>query len=440
MQHRHSTSSPRIGSNDRLPIVSLLALSSGIFVSQTAEFLPGGLVPPIAEDLNLDVGVVGQMVSVFAFTVVLTTAPLALLTARLGRKTLVVTSMAVVSVSNIVVALSPTFGGMLAGRITGALAHGLFWAVVATYAVEIVPREKLGRAMAFTAAGGSLSGILGIPIGNALGEAFGWRQAFGAVAVAGCLVTLVLWRWLPRIERTPVEGRQRRRRFEMDRSAVGIAIICVLILVLVLGQTSFGPYTTLWLEQIAGFDRSAIPVYLLITGIAGAFGAVLAGHLYDRFPRMTFAASSALLTVALCSFPFFAEDGFSVTLVAAAVCASIGFAGLPMMLQTRMMQTASPRMRRVAGAIQTTVFNVAIGGGALIGGLIATGAGVQVLPLVAAASAITTGLLACVWDLVNRRKSAAAGDGSMPPQGEIDAEEKAELAISSTGTISLPGR
>ncbi|MGH8954564.1 MAG: MFS transporter [Microbacterium sp.] len=391
-------------------MVSLIALAAGIFISQTAEFLPGGLVPQIADDLELDVALVGQMVSVFAFTVVLATAPLALVTGAVGRKTLVVTTLAIVSLSNVIVFAAPDFGGILTGRIIGALAHGLFWAVVATYAVEIVPREKLGRAMAITAAGGSLSGILGIPIGNALGELLGWRQAFLSVAVAGVVVTLVLWRWLPRIENRPHRAAGARRGIAWDRTIVGIAMICVLILILVLGQTSFGPFTTVWLEDVAGLERSVIPVYLLVTGIAGAIGAFAAGHLYDRYPRATFASSSILLALALCAFPLAASASFPALLVVA-ICSSIGFAGLPMMLQTRMMHTASPAMRRLAGAVQTVIFNVAIGGGAVIGGLVVSGVGVEVLPWVAAGTAVATGVAAALWDAVNARRGVAHSSG-----------------------------
>lgn len=419
MQHRH----PLADSDDRLPIVSLLALAAGIFIAQTAEFLPGGLVPQIADDLSLPVALVGQMVSVFAFTVVLTTAPLALLTGRVGRKMLVVVTLAIVSLSNLLVAAAPGLEGILAGRVLGALAHGLFWAVVATYAVEIVPPEKLGRAMALTAAGGSLSGILGIPIGNALGELLGWRQAFVAVAIAGAVVTLVLWRWLPRIERTRPVAEQARPRVVWDRTGLGIAMICGLILILVIGQTSFGPFTTVWLEDVAGIERETVPVYLLITGIAGAVGAILAGNLYDRFPRATFAASSGLLTVALCVFPLVASMGFSAPLVATAVCSSFGFAGLPMMLQTRMMHTASPEMRRVAGAVQTVIFNVAIGGGAVLGGLMVSAVGVQVLPWFAALSALTAGAAALIWDAVAYRRGRTARGAGMTGGADVVAVE-----------------
>ncbi|NQX10341.1 MFS transporter [Microbacteriaceae bacterium VKM Ac-2855] len=378
-------------------------------MAHTAEFLPGGLIPLIADDLGIDVGLVGQMVSVFAFTVVLTTAPLALVTGRIGRKTLVVASLALVSLSNVAVSAAASFEWILVARASGAIAHGLFWAVVVTYAVEIVPLDKLGRAMAYTGAGSSLAGVLGIPIGNALGEFLGWREAFLAVALAGAVTTLVLWRWLPPIDaqrRVPAAPHRpivRARLLVRDRSLAVVVLLCLLILVLVLGQTSFGPYTTVWLGVVAGLDGGAIPAYLFIMGIAGAIGALAVGHLYDRFPRATFVLAGSMLTAAMCLFPTLAAEGFSPQLTAVAICASVSFAGMPMMLQARMMQTVPPAMRRVAGAVQTTVFNLAIGGGAVVGGLVLSGAGVQVLPWVAAGTAATTVVIAVVWESVRSR-------------------------------------
>ncbi|GAA2974455.1 putative MFS family arabinose efflux permease [Microbacterium terrae] len=353
------------------------------------------------------------MISVFAFTVVLTTAPLSLAFAKAPRKPLVIASLAIVSLGNLGVALAPGLEWIMGARVVGAMAHGLFWAVVATYAVEIVPREKLGRATAYTAVGGSLAGILGIPIGNMLGEWFGWRIAFAVVALAGVATAAVLVRWLPAIGTKTSGANVTSTKSSWDRSAIGIAAVCFLILVLVLGQTAFGPYTTLWLEDVAGFERSMIPLYLMITGVAGAVGAVVAGNLYDRYPRATFALSGTVLTLSMVLLPVVASTGFSGALLAVAICSSMGFAGLPMMLQTRMMHTASPQLRRLAGAVQTTVFNVAIGGGAVIGGLVVVGPGVAVLPLLAAAAAVVTCLAAVLWDSLEAAASRRLASSSM---------------------------
>lgn len=387
----------------RLPWKALLALASAIFVSQTGEFLPGGLIPAIADDLAVEPGLLGLLITVFAVTVVVTAAPLTFITRRRDRKMLVLVSVLVVALANVVVGFAPTFGWMIGGRILGGLAHGLFWAVVATYVIEIVPRDMLGRATAITAAGGSVSAVLGIPLGNALGQAFGWRWAFLLIAGAGVAVAILLWFWLPAVQRAAVVAKGSRPRILADRTLPGIILITALILVVLLGQTSLGPYIALWLEEIAGLAREELPFYLLLTGVAGAVGVVVSGQLYDCFPRAWFAVCNALVVATLVLLPIAAGRGFLPVILVVAFIYTFAFAGLPMMLQTRMMRTASEEMRTLAGAIQATVFNVGIGGGAAIGGLIASGAGVGFLPVFAAIMGTIALVSGLVVDIFMRR-------------------------------------
>lgn len=105
-------------------------------------------------------------------------------------------SFLVFGLSNVGTALAPTFELLIAARFLGGMAHGLFWSVVFTYSAYLVRSDQLTRATSITALGGSLAGILGIPIGNALGQLWGWRLAFGSFAVLCLLVTIVLARLL----------------------------------------------------------------------------------------------------------------------------------------------------------------------------------------------------------------------------------------------------
>lgn len=389
-------------------MVPLVALSIAIFVAQTAEFLPGGMTPQISEGLGVDLALAGQLVSVFALTVVLTAAPLALATRRLPRKPIIVTTFALVCLANIGVALGPTFEWLIAGRIAGAMAHGLFWSVVAAYIAEISPPERLGQAVGITAAGGSLSGILGFPLGNALGQYLGWRVGFLALSAAGLTVVVLLLRCLPAV--TPA-GRpavrsatpRRRARLSLSGSGIGMTVVCGLILITVIGQTAFGPFTTAWLESIAGFERGEIPLYLLVTGCAGAIGVMVAGRMYDRWPRASFTAAGLLLAASMALFPLSATSVSAVPLYAAAIVVSLAFAGMPSMLQTRMMQTVPPHRRAVAGAVQTTAFNVGIGGGAVVGGALTATVGLAVLPCFAAVVAVLAVVASLAWDAVQRR-------------------------------------
>lgn len=394
---------------------ALLSLSVAIFVSMTTEFLPGGLIPKIADDLDLAVSAVGLMVSVFAFTVVAATAPIAAVTRRVAAKPLVLASMSVIALSSAGVALAPTFEIALASRIVGAMAHGAFWAVVIIYPAYLVPRGALARAMAVTAAGGSLAGIVGLPVGNALGQLLGWRSAFAVVAVAGLVTVAVLWRWLPAVELSrPAVGPTTARASHPLRDATLpiVAGVCVLILTMVIAQTAFSTYTAVWLVDVAGFDDATLPVYFLLTGLVGAVGVLVAGRAQDRYGTGALPVASVITGVAMTLFPVAAASGVASAVFAAGLLLSAAFAGIPMMLQARLMTGASPALRRVAGAAQTMAFNIGIGVGALAGGAVIDSVGLASLPLVAAGGVAGALALNLLFDRRRRRARAVMADRS----------------------------
>jgi DHA1 family inner membrane transport protein len=390
-----------------LPMAPLIALSTAMFIAQTTEFMPGGLTPLIAESLEVPLALAGQLVSVFALTVVLTTAPLAIVTRRVSRKPLIIGAFAIVCLANAAAGLMPTFEWVVIARIVGAMGHGLFWAVIAAYIADISPPERLGQAISITAAGGSLSGILGIPLGNALGQLLGWRSGFLVISAVGLFVAVALIAWLPAVAggtQAPKSQKSAvRASLRLRGSAVGIAVVCVLILITVIGQTAFGPFVTAWLETVAGFDKGEIPLYLLVTGCAGAVGVLLAGRCYDRWPRATFATAGSVLAVAMALFPLAAGSRSEAPMFVVAIVVSIAFAGLPAMLQTRMMQVVAPARRGIAGAAQTTAFNVGIGGGAIIGGALVASVGLTILPYFAAAIAVLAVGASSAWEVIHRQ-------------------------------------
>jgi predicted MFS family arabinose efflux permease len=362
------------------PWVGLLTLAGAIFVSVTSEFLPTGLLPEMAHDLGVSVATTGLLVTVFAGTVVAATTPLTTLTKRFPRKALVVAVLLVIAVANLGAALAPTYGVLVAARVLGACAHGLFWGVVATYPTYLVSGRHLGRALAITAAGGSAAFVLGVPVGTALGHLLGWRAAFAIIAGAVVVLAGVVVAYLPsaprRRETATGEIPLPVRR---DRSMRGVALICAVIITLLVGQNVLSTYVAPWLVEQAHLPTASVPLLLLVFGAAGALGLVVAGMLADRAPRRGFAA---MILVVMAAVLVLAVGTGSTPLVVLAVAVwGMAFGGVPAMLQTRMMRTASPQVRDLAGALQTTAFNVGIGGGALLGSVLIDDAGVGVLPV-----------------------------------------------------------
>lgn len=385
---------------DRFPLGGLLILSAAIFISMATEFLPGGLIPQISGDFGRSASEVGNLITVFALTVILTAAPLAIVTRRIPRKLMVLISFALIGVANVATVLSPAFEMLLGARILGALGHGAFWSVVAAYPAHLVRSSQLGKATAITAAGGSVSGVLGIPLGNALGQAFGWRVSFGALAGL-VLVVLLLMIWLlpsvPALVRKA--GTEDATRVLRDGTLPAVLMVCFLILLVVAAQNGFGTYSVVWLLDVAYVAPAGIPIILLVSGIASAVGVAVVGALYSRFPVRLFWGALAAMIGILCAIPLAAASGPEPVVWILMSLMGAVFGGIPVMLQTRMMWTASPRVRNVAAALQTTAFNVGIGGGAFLGGLVLETTSLESLPYLAATAMCLALLAAVFWEV-----------------------------------------
>ncbi|TAP45849.1 MFS transporter [Arthrobacter sp. S39] len=395
-------------SKDNFPLVGLVVLSAAIFISMATEFLPAGLIPQLSADFDRSVSEVGNLITVFALTVIVSAAPLAILTRRIPRKGMVLGSFAIIGVANLMTVVSPTFEVLLVARVLGAVAHGAFWSVVAAYPAHLVRPSQLGKATAVTAAGGSVSGVVGIPLGNALGQAFGWRVSFAVLAALVLIVLVLMIRLLPAVAgQLPAPARKAKVRDGQDSTLPAVLMVCLLILLVVAAQNGFGTFQVVWLLDVADFAPGAIPVVLLAGGIASAVGVALVGGLYGRFPRRLFLGGMAVMVAMLCAVPVAAATGSKAGVWILIILMGAVFGGIPVMLQTRMMWSASPRRRNLAAALQTTAFNVGIGGGAFFGGLALEETSLAVLPYWAAGGMFLALVTAGIWEIYSgpaRRK------------------------------------
>jgi predicted MFS family arabinose efflux permease len=363
------------------PWIGLLTLAGAIFVSVTSEFLPTGLLPEMAGDLGVSISTAGLLVTIFAGAVVVATTPLAALTRNYSRKGLIVAVLLVIALANVLAALAPTYEILVGARILGGLGHGLFWAVVAAYSAHLVPKHQLGRAVAITAGGGTAAFVLGVPVGTALGHALGWRTAFIIIAAVVVLLSLAVVKFLPPVNHhVPLATGEIRIPLRKDRSFLPVMLVCVVILIVLTAQNTFYTYIAPWLTEVAGFPGDSVALLLFLFGGAGVLGLVLAGIASDRFPKRGFAVAVLAVMVSVLALALLSQN--PVIVVAAFVVWGTAFGGVPAMLQTRMLRTASFQMRDLAGALQTTAFNIGIGGGALLGGILIDGVGIRSLPLV----------------------------------------------------------
>jgi predicted MFS family arabinose efflux permease len=388
------------------PWIGLLTLAGAIFVSVTSEFLPTGLLPEMAEGLGVSQSRIGLLVSVFAGTVVLSAAPLTSLTRNLPRKPLIVIVLVVFAISNLLCAIAPSYEVVLAARVLGGLAHGLFWAVVGAYPGHLVQKGQLARAVAITAAGGSAAFVLGVPAGTALGHLLGWRLAFTLAGVVVLLLAVLVLRFLPAVEhRAPLPTGEIPIPLRKDPTALGVALVCVITLLMMVGHNLYYTYIVPFFTTINGFPDAAVSLLLLVYGLAGAVGLLLVGIFGGRYPRLGLLSSVGFVALAVLVLGLLPRE--PVVVVIALVVWGAAFGGAPALLQTRVLQLASPRLRDVSAAFVTTSFNIGIGGGALIGSLMLDGWGLHTLPFADVAVTVGTLVLIVVSDRVIRGRSAA---------------------------------
>jgi predicted MFS family arabinose efflux permease len=363
------------------PWVGLVVLAGAIFCSVTSEFLPTGLLPDMARDLNVSISRVGLLVTIFAGTVVVSTTPLAALTRNFSRKSLVAVVLLVNAASGVLAALAPNYEVLVGARVLGGLAHGLFWAVVGAYAAHLVPKHQIGRAVAITSGGGTAAFVLGVPVGTALGHALGWRLAFASIAGVMVVLTVLVIRFLPAVEhRVALSTGEIPIAARRDRSLPAVIVVCVIIIVMATGHNLFYTYIAPWLIAVAHFTETAVAPLLFLYGGAGALGLALAGVIADRLPRRGVLVMSAGVLLAVTALALVSQLPWAA--IAAFALWGAVFGGLPAMFQTRMMHVASARVRDLASALFTTSFNLAIGGGALLGGALLDRFGLAVLPAV----------------------------------------------------------
>ncbi|HEY8589881.1 MAG TPA: MFS transporter [Naasia sp.] len=388
----------------RFPALGLSVLAGAIFVSVTGEFLPTGLLPDMAADLDVSLSRTGILVTVFAATVVIATTPLTVLTRHVSRKALVILVLLVNAAATVLAALAPSYEFLLGARILAGLAHGLFWACVGSYATNLVPREQLTRAIAITGAGGSAAFVLGVPVGTLVGHAVGWRLAFVAIAVTMVILAALVVRFLPAVEhRVPVRTGEIPLPLHKDRSLPTVLLVCSVIAVVLTGQNVIYTYIAPFIAE-AGFGEAGVGPILFLYGGAGAVGLFLAGSLGSRRPRATLLGSMAVVVLSIVLLG--ALPASPVPTVALVLAWGTFFGVIPPLLQTRNLGAATPRMRDLASATMTTAFNAGIGGGALLGGVLLDSWGLRALPW-AAAAIIAAGALILLPGLIERPRKAS---------------------------------
>ena len=381
--------------------LALLALAISAFGLGTTEFVPVGLLAAIAGDLNIGITLAGLIISGYAIGVAVGAPILTALTNRMNRKTLLMALMVVFIAGNLVSAISPTFELLIVARFITAFSHGVFFSIGATIAVQLVPEHKKASAIALMFTGLTVATVTGVPLGTFIGQSFGWRATFFAVAALGIIAIIASFFLIPKDlkQSPPAKFSDMKKLLTNGRLMLGF-----LITALGYGGTFVAfTYLTPIMQDVTKISPSLISVVLLVYGIAVAIGNAVGGKLANENPAKAlfymYIVHAAVMIIMSFMIPFKVAG-----LIAIVLMGLLAFMNVPG-LQLYIVQLAEkyvPAAVDVASALNIAAFNIGIALGATIGGLVADSIGLVHTPWVGGIMVI----IAVILTAISRRVEA----------------------------------
>ncbi|WP_459961536.1 MFS transporter [Nocardia sp. IFM 10818] len=358
--------------DSRLPLSALLALTTAAFLTVLTEALPAGVLPAMSAGLHVGEAATGQLVTVYAIGTALSAIPLSVATAGWRRKQLLLAGIAGFLAANTVTAVSLSYPLTLAARFVAGIAAGVVWALLAGYARRLAPEPLQGKAIAIVMAGIPLALSLGIPLGTFLGKAVGWQITFGLMSV----IAMLLIGWIAAaVPDFPGQGRATRIPLLATAKLPGVGAALFVTLTFVLAHNILYTYVATFLDEVELSDH--VDAVLLVFGIASMVSIWFTGALIDRHLRGLTIAATILVAIAVALLA--AVSGSAVLVFIAAALWGLGWGGVPTLLQTAA-AIAGGEAADTAQAMLVTLWNAAMAGGGIAGGVLLDAFGPRVFP------------------------------------------------------------
>ncbi len=358
-----------------LPVI-ILALSAFIF--NTTEFIPIALLTDIGTSFGMTASQTGIMMTVYAWIVAVLSLPMMLATATIERKKLLLILFGLFAIGHIVSYLATSFSMLLVSRAIVAITHAVFWSITASLVVRLAPIGKETQALGLLSTGSALATVLGLPLGRVLGQVFDWRTSFGMIGVIGLVIMLLLAYLLPRLPAQNTGNLSSLPDIIKNKPLIGVYLMVVLT---VTAHFTAYSYIEPFVLGITDFGADFATMVLLIFGAAGIVASVLFGRYYEKLGDRFIAIAFSGMLVALAALAPMSQIQTLWTVLI--FMWGVSLTALALSLQIRVLKLA-PKATDVAMSIFSGIFNVGIGGGAMVGGLVIAGFGLPMIGYVGA--------------------------------------------------------
>ncbi|MEW9517498.1 MFS transporter [Streptomyces tubercidicus] len=344
--------------------LALLALAIGAFGIGTTEFAVMGLLPDMAAGFGVSIPLAGYATTLYALGVVIGAPLMTALGTRFTRKQMLMLLMGLFIVGNLLTAVAPNFGIMLAGRIVAAFTHGAFFGIGALVAADLVAPQKRATALSLMFSGLTVANVVGVPAGTMLSQHFDWRTTFYAITALGGIGLLGIVKLVP-AQRAKASSPLGSELAVFRNPQVGLAMLMTIL--------GFGgvfaavTYLASMMIEVTGFAPSSVIWLTALFGLGMVGGNLVSGRFTDRAMMPMLYVSLTGLALSLAAFTFTAHDKIAAT-VTLALIGIFGFATVPPLQKRVMDQAASAPTLASAGNIAAFNFGNALA--AWLGGIV----------------------------------------------------------------------
>ncbi len=279
--------------------IALLVLALSSFAIGTTEFVIMGLLPEVASDLAVSIPQAGWLVTGYALAVAIGAPIMAVSTSRLKRRTALISLMGFFIIGNLLCAISPNYWVLMVARIVTALCHGAFFGIGSVVAANLVTPDRKASAVALMFTGLTLANVLGVPLGTAIGQAYGWRSTFAIVTVIGIVTIVGLIAVLPK-DSQEQQGSLRSEIAALRNARLWLALSTTVFF----AASMFALFTYIapLLRDVTGLTPDGVTWTLFLIGLGLTIGNLVGGKLADWKLGPTLAVMFGLIALTSIAF------------------------------------------------------------------------------------------------------------------------------------------
>lgn len=343
----------------------LIGLTFAVFVFNTSEFMSIGLLTDIATDLNISEARAGLLISVYAWVVAIMSLPLMIMVSKMELKRLLLSIIALFVVSHVASAFAEGYYTLMLSRIGVACAHAIFWSIAPPLAVRTVPDGKRALGLSTIATGSSVAMVVGLPLGRVVGLYVGWRMTFLSIAIISALIFIFIAVVFPKLQSRGKFAFKQLPDLLHNRVLVGVFIMSVLFATA--HYTGYS-YIEPFLGKVAALSPDVVTLVLIVFGASGMLGSISFSKYYMANRRrfmfvMTIGPALCLLLLQVAAASLLSVVVVCIMWGAMATAFNIAFLD-------NTIRFAPENATSIGMSIFSGIFNLGIGSGAYVGGLV----------------------------------------------------------------------